>query len=68
MPHALESLVSQDNIDDASAVNGWIRVDWTSDLFDTRLSDLGFLLAAADHREASCALTVQTEVLGKRLE
>lgn len=40
----------------------WIRVNWQASLFEPRLNNLFFLSIGANHRQASCALSVETKV------
>ena len=60
--------VTQNYIDDSSTVNWWVRVHGSRNLLDSRGEDLGFAWAVSDEGDASCSLTVKTEVLGEGLE
>lgn len=68
MPHCGKLGVAKDDVDDAGTVNGWVGVDGSSNLLDAAHNDLLLGLTAADGRVATGTLTVETEVLGERLE
>ena len=68
VPHGGELRVAQDYIDDAGAVNGWVRVDRSGDLLDAAHHDVLLSLTSADSGETAGTLAVKTEVLGEGLE
>lgn len=68
MPVGGQVFVTQNYIDDSSTVNWWVRVHGSRNLLDSRGEDLGFAWAVSDEGDASCSLTVKTEVLGEGLE
>ena len=68
MPHLGEFLVSENDVDKASSVNGWVGVDGSCDLLDTTHDDVLFGLVASDDGEHASSFTVDTEVLGEGLE
>ena len=68
VPHAGQLGVAEDRIDDASTVDGWVRVDGTSNLLDAAHHDVLLSGAARHDGVAAGALSVQTEVLSEGLE
>ena len=68
MPHSGELGVSEDDVDDAGAMNRRVGVDRPSDLLDAAHYDVFLLWASSDNGVASGTLTVKTEVLSEGLE
>jgi len=68
VPHFGELLISEDDVDNAGSMDGRVGVDRSGNLLDARVDDVTLSLAAADNGEESGTLTIETEVLGKRLE
>lgn len=68
MPAGRKLRVVEDDVDDSSAVDGRVRVHRASDLLDARLDSLGLVSIGSEEGDAAGTLTVQTEVLSKRLE
>lgn len=68
VPHGSKLRVSQNDINNTSTMDRRVRIDWSSNLLDTGLSNLSFFLTSSDNRKASSTLTIETEVLCKRLE
>jgi len=68
MPHGGESLVTKDDVDNTGSVHGRVGVDGSSDLLDAAHDNLLFSLGVGDDRVGTSTLTVETEVLGERLE
>jgi hypothetical protein len=68
VPHLGELFISENDVDDSSTVNRGVGVDGSSDLLDARVDDVSFGGGSSDNREASSSLSIDTEVLGVRLE
>ena len=68
MPHGGELRVPKDNINDAGAMDGWVRVDRSCNLFNAAHNDVFLSFTATDSRETSSTLTIETEVLSEGLE
>ena len=68
VPHGGQLRVAQDDVDDAGAVDGRVRVDRSGDLLDAAHHNVFLSLASANSGETAGTLTVKTEVLGERLE
>lgn len=68
VPHGFELRVSEDDVDNSSSVNRGVRVDGSSDLLDARVDDVLLGSVSSDDREETGSLSVDTEVLGERLE
>jgi len=68
LPHGGELFVSEDDVDNSSSVNWGVGVDGSSDLLDARVDGVTLGLRSSDDGEGSGSLSVDTEVLGERLE
>jgi hypothetical protein len=68
VPHLGELFISENDVDNSSTVNRRVGVDGSGDLLDARVDDVSLSLGSSNNREASSSLTVDTEVLGIRLE
>ena len=68
VPHGCELWVTQNDVDDSSAVDGWVGVNWSGDLLDAGHDNLLLSFASTDDGESSSSLTIKTEVLCERLE
>ena len=68
MPHGGQFFVSKDDIDNAGTMNGRVGVDWSGNLLYAGKNDVLLRLATSNNGNATSALTIETKVLGERLE
>jgi hypothetical protein len=68
VPHLGELFISKDDVDDSSSMDRRVRVDGSGDLLNARVNDVAFSNRRGNNGEKSSTFTVDTEVLGERLE
>jgi len=68
VPHGGQLFVSKDNINDTSTVDGRVGVDWSGNLLYAGKNDILLRLASGNNGDATSTLTIETKVLGERLE
>ena len=68
MPHGGELSVTEDGVDDTSAMNGRVGVDGPGNLLDAAHHDVLLGSAVGDNREGTGTLAVKAEVLSEGLE
>ena len=68
VPHGGEIFVAENDVDDTGTVDGWVRIDRSGDLLYARQNNIFLFGTTSDNGDAASTLTVETEVLGERLE
>jgi len=67
MPAFSQFWVAQNNINDSSSMNWWVRIHWSCNSFNSWLNLLSSSFILSHQREATNSLTIQTKVLGEWL-
>jgi hypothetical protein len=68
VPHLRQVWIAEDDVNNSGSLNWRVGVDWSCDLLDARHDNILLSLVTTDDTEATSSLTVETEVLGERLE
>lgn len=68
MPAGGQVFVTEDHVNNSSTVDWWVGVHWSGELLQSGVYDVGFFSVGANEMDVTGSLTIETEVLGERLE